>query len=68
MKLRINDLSQARSQARRRPARAPSEASDHSSDWTDSSSDLKLGLDVVEISGDIHWADTQSMITFPSGQ
>jgi len=68
MKLRINDLSQARLQARRRPATAPSAASDRASDWTDSSSDLKLGLDVVEISGDIHWADTQSMITFPSGQ
>ena len=68
MKLRINDLSQARPQARRRPASTPSEASERASDWTNSSLDLKLGLDVVEISADPHWADTQSMNTFPSGQ
>jgi hypothetical protein len=68
MKLRHNENTQMRPQARRRAATAPSEAADHSSDWTTSSLDLRLGLDVVEISADVHWADTQSMSALPPGQ
>jgi hypothetical protein len=68
MKLRINENTQMRPQARRRAATAPSEVADRSSDWTTSSLDLRLGLDVVEISADVHWADTQSMSAFPPGQ
>jgi hypothetical protein len=68
MKLRTNDNTQVRLQTRRKAATTPSEAADHSSDWTTSSLDLRLGLDVVEISADIHWADTQSMSALPTGQ
>lgn len=68
MKLRINETSQIRPQARRKPTMAPYEASDRCSDWSDSSTDLRLGLEVVEIPADTHWADTQAMSAFPPGE
>jgi len=39
------------------PARVPRAESHHRSDWTDSSMDLRRGLDIVELS-DTQWADT----------
>jgi hypothetical protein len=41
----------------RKSAKASDVESDHRSDWTDSSMELRHGLDIVELS-DTQWADT----------
>lgn len=60
MKEHIHLISDVRPKGERKPTRPPGVESNRRSDWSDSSTDLRLGLDMVELS-DTQWANTQPL-------
>jgi hypothetical protein len=62
MKQRIYVIGDVVPSGQRKRARTPGAASKNPSDWTDSSMELKLGLDIVELA-DSQWANTQRLDT-----
>jgi hypothetical protein len=60
MEQRIYVIGDVVASGQRKRARTPGVAAKNPSDWTDSSMDLKLGLDIVELA-DSQWANTQPL-------
>jgi hypothetical protein len=60
MKQHIRLISDFVPKSQRERVGAQGVASNYFGDWSDSSADLRLGLDVVDLS-DTHWADTQQL-------
>jgi len=58
MEHRNDSIANVSPTGRRKLARIPGVASEHPGYWTDSSMDLRAGLDIVEVSADTQWADT----------
>jgi hypothetical protein len=57
MEQRLYVIRDVTPKGQRKPARVSGVESDHRSDWTDSSMELRRGLDIVELS-DTQWSDT----------
>jgi hypothetical protein len=62
MEPRIAKIRVTVTEVQSKSGRARDAASDNFNDWTDSSMDLRLGLDVIELSAEMSWADLQKVL------